>query len=493
MSKIKQNEIITKKLSPWNRVEALLEGDEEEIKKFAKRFPNESPHAFKERKETYNRTFINLSQDLVSAPGNSVFRQSIKNEFEKKNSLLEDFHKNVTLGNDPVPFDRFLKDNVAIGLRSYGNVFTVVDKPRKEVKNRQDERESGLPYLSNIRPQDVLDWEMIQGELLWFAYSRVFNPPWIDPVHTEKPDAISAICLWTKTDLFVLDNDGKIIPELSFTHNWNFVPVIIQASFLASTNDIIGQAAMNQTSWNIINMNDLLNLGVWELKKHGAALLAMTADSMSAQNFSEDKLGHTQLKKQDDDGVLPIEGEIFPQYLVKELEVDKMMVWAMFYAQNAIENERDLKSVVKKGQGSGGIVQQSGIAKMLDREPLESNLIALAEDLEIYTKKVDTMVSFILNETNTHIYEFDKSFDFRSLEQKFSEIKLSQEAGIKEMSPTLLKEQWKNTVPEVTTEQDTMDQINTEIEESNPEQDIDEITKNLVDSQFSNQFEKVEV
>ena len=156
--------------------ETLLGSDESRIvEEFAIQFPNEADHQFKARKKYFVQTFINTSQDLVSAPINSVFGQSIKEDYSDKNSMIKTFHENVTIGDDPLTFKTYLKDFVGVGLRSYGNVFTVVDKPRGESQSRMDERQSGMPFLSNIRPQDVLNWSIINGELQWFAYKGAYR------------------------------------------------------------------------------------------------------------------------------------------------------------------------------------------------------------------------------------------------------------------------------------------------------------------------------
>jgi hypothetical protein len=463
---ILQNGIISKKMWKWDRAEILLDQDEEAIKeKFPVQFPNESDAAFIERKKYFIQTFVNITHDLVSAPVNSIFRQSIKANFESETSLLKTFAENVTLGNDPTPYERYIKDFVGIGLRTYGNVITVVDKPRIEVKNRLDERKAGMPYLSNVRPQDVLDWQMQDGSMVWFAYQRNYQPEWLDPIGTTKPDVETLQYIWTRDELIVQTGDGEFVSNLSFKHGWGIVPVVWQASFLAKANDVIGNAAFDQTSNMIITMNNLYNLGVHELYKHGGSLLLMPEDAVSATNFGTDTDGETLLKKQNKGGVLTYGGEIAPNYLVKDLVTEKIMEWASFYKASAVENERDLKSVIKKGM-DGGDIAESSIAKVVDREPLEANLVALADDIETYTKKIMGIVAVILKVKNDSNLEIDKDFDIRTLKQKFEEIETADKTGLGMRSPTLKTEMFKNTVGDITRDVKLQQTANKELEES---------------------------
>ena len=202
-NQLEKNAILKEKENKWERIETLLSQNEDEIQdRFCLQLINESDEAYDKRKEEYVQSFINMSQDLVSAPVNSVFRQGKKEEYEK-DSMLEEFSKNVTLGNEPMPFDRYLKDFIGIGLRAYGNVFTVIDKPRGIPKNRLDERNAGMPYLSNIRPLDVLDWQVVDGEFIWFAYQRDYTPIWYNPFEDNKPLTETVQCLWTQKDFIV--------------------------------------------------------------------------------------------------------------------------------------------------------------------------------------------------------------------------------------------------------------------------------------------------
>jgi len=481
-NKIPINPIIQSKLPKWDRVEALLEQDEDRIKaNFCIKLPNEQQKTYEKRKEDYPKTFINITQDLVSSPVNAIFGQGIKEDYGRENGMLYKFSENCTLTNDRIPFARFLRDFVGVSLRAYGNVFTVIDKPRYAATSKQDERENGMPYLCNIRPQDVLNWQMVDGKLYWFAYKRQYSPNWLNPLYDDPPDTKTVECIWTVNDFFVREKNGAIINDLSYSHNFGFIPVIIQGSFLTKANDLLGNAAMDQTSNMIITFNNLLNVGVHELYKHGGSLLLLPEDSITGTNMDINATGDSKLKKQDGDGVLTYTGDRAPEYLVKDLQVDKFMEWAKFYCDCAIENEKDLKSVIKKGTGNT-VVEQSGISKIVDREPIEYNLISLAEDIEQYADKVFFYFSQLSGETSEPIFEFDKDFDMRSFEQKMNEIKLASSNGMQKMTETGYKELWINTVGDITRDLKTQEVITKEMEASTID-DTDELINGMIEQQ----------
>jgi hypothetical protein len=460
---------LTFRADKWGRVEDLLENDEDAFKEepFCIQLPNEDDAAYLKRKEYFPTTFTNPSQDLISAPGDTLFKNGYKLEFEGgDSSMLSSFAENCVQANDKVPFARYLKDYVAVGLRAYGTVFTVINKPRYEAKSREDERESGMPYLVNIRPADVVNYVIWEGELQWFAYKRHMGEPWLDPTR-ESPGEDEVTCIWTRDRFIVIKKNGREDKTRGFDHKWGFVPVVIQGSFLASPDAVLGEWAFDQTSNMLITANNLRHIAVYELLKHGASLLLVNEEAIMAANMTADRKGNTKLKKQDKGGVLPWAGTIPPAYLVKELAVEEAKGLAKEYFDDAVENERDLKSVAKKGT-TGEQVAESGFAKMIDREPLEANLCGLAEDLEVYTDKVFTKVKKTLNEEKGGQIGFDREFDLRSFKQKLEEIKESIENKMGQVSPTGLTESFKRLAPEITTNVEKQDVIMKEMEENVP-------------------------
>lgn len=457
---------LSDKHAKWSRITALMDNDEDAFREdpFCIRWPNESTAAYKARQKYFAAGFINSTMDLISAPGNSLFRNGVNFRFDNGEGLLAQFADNCTLGNDKMPWLRYVEEMFCPQLRAYGTVFTVIDKPRIPVRSRQDERQKGMPYVSILDPENVVNYEIINGHLQWFAYKRNYRPVWLDPINEDQPAADDVTCVWTPQDFAVFKGNGELVEDQSFSHNWGFVPVVIQSSFVPKPCTLLGVSAFEQTSNMLITANNQFGVALWEMYKHGSAVLLLHDDAMSALNQSVDDDGNTELKKQDKGTALVWTGEHEPRYLVKELAIDDAMKMGMFYAQAAVENERDLKSVRKQAGSESGAIPQSGIAKLVDREPLEANLISLAIDAESYSDKVFNVVSKLLGQDNDMVMEFDKDFDLRTVEQKFKEIELANKQRIKDVMPTGWAEMWHNIVPDITRDVETQEAMNEEID-----------------------------
>lgn len=466
--KIHTNSDLLAKRDKWERIEKMLAHDETAFSSapFCIKLPDESQAAYSERCKYFPTNFINPAMDLVSAPSDALWKNGYKFAFDNEGSMLRTFAENCVRANDKTPYMRYLHDYIAVGLRGYGTSFTVVDKPDAELKSRAEERVGGMPYLVDVRPLDVVNYAHSGGKLVWFAYRRKIGDLWADPT-TPAPEDQEVICVWTATEFFMINADGVVLTDKTREHNWGFVPVVIQSSFLSNANEILGSWAFDQTSNMLITANNLNHIGVFELFKHGNSMLLLHEESISASNMSTDAAGNTKLKKQAKGRVLQWAGEHAPEYLVKELAVEECRQFAEYYFHEAAANERDLKSVANKGT-SGEVVQESGFAKMIDREPLEGNLAALADDLELATNKIFDIVASMLRVENDCVLQFDRNFDLRSYKQKLEEIKTSIDVRLGEVSPTALTESYKRLTAEISNTPEIQDTINAELDTNVP-------------------------
>lgn len=456
---------IKKRIGKWDRIDTLLTQDEEKIRTgFCRRLPNEKNNAYTERKKTFLDTFVNPTQDLITAPINSVFNQGYNLEYEKEDqSVIKLFNKNVTNENTDYPIGRYLKEIVGLQLRAYGNVCIIVDKPSIDATSRENELNNGMPYLNTIRMQDVINWQVdANGDFDWFVYKKKYCPPWGNPFSDDQPVNMDLECMYTKNEYVVRETGGNLVPELSYSHNWGFVPIIFQGSFVLFQNNMVGNAAMFQTSYSIINMNNCLNVGNYELYKHGGALLLMPEEARTQFNTETESNGDVNTKRYDSGGVMDYAGDVAPSYLVKDLRASEFMDWARYYMNATIDNERDLRSVVKLGANGSGVAE-SGISKMVERDPIKANLAALACDIETVYGKIATMVAKIMATNDDSTLEFDRDYDYRTLDQKYDELKKALDSKIEEVSPTLFKEHYRNIAPDVTNDQEVIDAVNEEI------------------------------
>ena len=474
------------------RIDALLSNDESVFiagsntdnvhslanTNFMWRLPNEEITDFNNRKPIFARGFINPAQELITASGDMLFKQNIRQE--SGNTIMSDFLDNVTQGGDITPMKQFMRERVAVDLRAYGNSVTIVDKPRTDVMNRAEERKEGLPYITNIPMSNVLNWEFMNGELIWFAYKRLWTNIWLDPLG-DKPQEETQTVIWTTTEMIVLDGKGDQNSGLSFTHNWGIVPVVWQTTFLANDSLTVGDAAFTMSSNYIITANNLKHMGLLELRKHGGSKLLMHIDAFNAMNNEVDDEGKARLKTHDNNNMLPWDGVNIPEYLVKDLSsVAESKAMSEDYFMAAADNERDLKSVTRKSPGGGSetSIAISGISKMLDRDPIVSNLASLAADLHSWYAKTMDVVSKILNVNDDTVFEFDTEFDLKPISQKIDEVKKAEETQLFKASPTARKTMYKDLTGNITDDKDTMTKMQDEIDAS----DFDEAELDMSDA-----------
>lgn len=475
---IEQNEIIKSHLKKWDRIEVLLKNDEEKLKDYCERLPDENSIKYLRRQETFFKTFKNLTQGLLSNPIDTIFKQHPVSSVENTESLLSDFINNCIRNEiNPIGLVDFIREFAAISLRAYGTIVVEINKPREYVASKSQERENGMPYISIIRLQDVLDWDFGgNGNLEWFTYKKKINPVRSNPFEMKAEKPIEYEITWTKTE-YVVRNGNKVNSEMSFVHNWGFVPIIIQATFLSDPYSSIGQSAMEETSNKIIVANNLLNMEFYELAKHAEAVLLWQEDSKTNKNTKIGTDGEQRTKKFDEDSGIEYAGPIAPAYLLKTLEVDRMHALAEYFFRAAIENERDLKSVTFSKSGiSGGTAAQSGVAKQVDIEPLTYSIIALEVDLEKMANKIAQGVANILKIPNDYTIQLSREVDVRSLNDKYAELKAAVDAEIKTLSPTAYKELAKVTFSGISGDPEIQTAINEEIDGYEPDK-----TSSLID------------
>jgi len=460
---IDRHEEIEKKLDKWERMKILLDDDEEKIgtQDFCFKMVNEKSNAYKSRLQHFVYDFVNPITDLVNAPVRSVCQRQVKEEYQE-GSAVEAFMRNVTNTKIPMDMKDFARDFIGPGLRSFGNNFLVLDKSKELFDNKKDEQELGLPYLSMIEPHNVVNWEIQNGEFIWFAYRLPdYRLPWIDPL--DPPDALTdLIFVWSIADYTVYQGD-KVVNDLSGLNPFGFVPVVTQATYLQNPSNLIGDCSMNMSTRWIITMNNLLSTGIHDIYKHGASLLAWPEGSFTSANREEDEEGNPVNKKQDAGGSFEFAGEKPPEYLTKDMQVQYNMDWANYYLQKVVENERDQSSVSKKG-AQGQEIAESGFAKLIEKDPVTGNLVSLALSMESCIQKIIYMVANIMGEKpEDTVFEYDKKFDLRTEKQKYEELSLAVKNKIEQVSITATRQKWIDIVkdysdnPEV--EQQMLDEI----------------------------------
>ncbi len=467
----------------YDRIRVLLENDESEYTNdtFCLTLPNEPPNAKDIRKKLLKVSFKNITHDLLSATKDAIFHEQIRLAFEggNKNPLF-DWCKDVTMGDKNMSLLQYAADVICYGLRGYGHVWTILDKPDYQANSFQDELKSGAPYIANVWPGNVQNYEIQNGELQWFAYNCLYTPQWADPLLPQPTGARPQLRIWTKNNFVVVD-DGK---ATTFTHNFGFVPVVYQ-SFILPTDEasIIGITPFFTTSNLLIAANNMQSIADMEIYKHGTSVLTMHEESINTLNNEIDGSGGEHTKTQDPTGfnILHWSGVEPPEYLVKDLQaVEKAGDRASYYFGAAIQNERTMQSIFRKRE----TVRESGETKDYDAEPARAALRATAEDLEEWCKKVLIMVSRMFNKpelTDKLICEFPENFILtKDFNTKLDEI--AKMATAKYPSARGWKEKFKSLTPDIAHNQDIREEIDKEIEEAEINVDFDaEVNAALAD------------
>lgn len=475
-----------------------MESDEDKYTTdtFCPKLPNESENAREVRKKLYKPSFLNIANDLIGATKDAIFHEGIRLEFigAEKNPLYE-WHNDVTLGRDNTSIIDYCQDIVIEGLRAYGHVWTVLDKPDYNAVNFQDELINGAPYISNIFPGDVINYEILDGQLLWFAYKYNYCPAWTNPLERQPASAgKTQTRIWARDKFIVIENGEKGgIKE--FNHNFGFVPVVYQ-SFVESSdaNSLLGITPFFTTSNLIITANNLKSVADLEIYKHGTSVLMQHEDNISSLNQETDGKGKTHVKMQDPTGynIYTYSGEKPPEYLVKDLQaVDKANSQSLYYFNAAIQNERSLQSIQKKRD----TVRESGETKQYDAEPARAALRTTANKGESWMKKVLNMVALMLDReklVDSYVCEFPQRYILtKTLEEKFNQIK----GAIENRYPSVtgMKEMFKSLTPDIAHDEEVRAIIDGEIEKAEISVNTDEEIRKEVEDEMALEQSKKEV
>lgn len=489
---------IKKFLPKYERIRVLVDSDEDkyDTETFCPKLPNESANARDVRKVLYKKSFLNISNDLIGATKDAIFHEGIRLEFTGgESNPLYQWHNDVTLGHDNTNLINYCQDVVIEGLRAYGHVWTILDKPDYNANNFQDELQNGAPYICNVYPGDVINYEILDGQLLWFAYKCNYYPTWTNPLEKQPTFAnTEQTRIWTRDKFIVIEVLNGKEKAKEFSHNFGFVPVIGQ-SFVESSdaNSLLGLTPFFTTSNLIISANSLKSVADLEIYKHGTSVLMMNDSVVSSLNQETDDKGKTRPKMQDPEGynIFMFSGEQKPEYLVKDLQaVDKANSQSLYYFNAAIQNERSLQSIQKKRD----TVRESGETKQYDAEPARAALRTTSNKLELWCKKVLNMVAMMLDReklTDSYVCEFPQRYILtKSVEEKFANIK----SAIENQYPSITgrKEMFKSLTPDIAHDEELRAIIDKEIDAADIVVDPDEQVMKEVEKEMAAQNKEKE-
>lgn len=479
-----QHPDIVKRLAKYNRCRMLVDDDEDTILSdekhdFVFKLPHESASQYAERKQIFVNGIINPSIELITAPGNTIYRSTPTEDIEPGHELLSEFATNAVLGeSNPTSLMQWMQEQACPQFRQYGTVWAVLDQPAVQATSLLDRIDRRVyPYVCKLLPWQVLYWQFGRdGDLLWFAYKVVVEPEWLDPSQ-DKPKTDIQVRILDRQSMTIHhgDNSVEVLP-----HGFGFVPVVWQSSFIQDPAQMVGDCSFFVTSKLIISAANYLTCGNMELLKLSTPTLLMHQAALGQHNIDTDTKGNVRVKKVDENGLLIWDGDVAPAYLARELElVEVSRQRYQLYMDEAIENEKNAKSVRRKGV-DGSDVQQSGIETAFERDPIEANIASTAGDCQALHTKILTMAHMIIEGVSKapkpddlpFTVQYEKHYDIKSFENRLEAVKVMTNDISGYPSETGKREIYKSLTPGITEDPDIAKTINEEIDNADLSENV---------------------
>jgi hypothetical protein len=242
--------------------------------------------------------------------------------------------------------------------------------------------------------------------------------------------------------------------------------MIIQAGFKPSSEVLIGESPFLSTAKQIITANNHINTTNIELWKHQNALMLINQEALSDANSRIDTKGNYSLKTIPDGSALIWSGEKEPSYLTRDLGVIEPAI-SMYnlYMDAAIDNEKSAKSVSKSGYDGSDVVK-SGLALIVERDPIMANIVMTALDCEKIHQNILIMADLMINdgvEKTNVVVEYDKKYDMTPFKTTLENVKIMLNE-IRIPSDTFNKQLFKKVVSSEVKDTVTKQKCNEEIE-----------------------------
>jgi len=458
-----------KKVEPvWKRIKILMDEDVSKYTEpeFMLPLPNERLTARKERELAFVTGFVNTTQAVVRAKGDTVYAKEITraNLSPSQQAFLERADKSKQ------PLQEIMQNEVAPTLAAYGTVFAVMDKPKTVAATKEQEIKSGLPYLTVLDPEQLLDFAWAEdGELLWVMYS-VTSP--VDRTNPTKPvkawSSDKGIAIWTRFEYMVVSSDLQTNLTKPIPNPFGFVPVIIQAQFV-DPNKTIGKSTFFTGSNYLIMANNLNAASNGEVFKNASSTLLMNimdyGDDAGDAKIEHEKSPDSNLsriKKQADDIpniILYQNPADRPEYLARDLDLIE-------YAQTRADKYFELVTENEKATMSPDTLQNpaSGVSKGYDFMAVNKMLVSFGNALNYFENQAFEMVALMSGETNQASIAYPTDYDVRGFNARLEFIKGLIDASYP--SKTGMNESYKSLTPEITKSTELRVQIDKEIDES---------------------------
>lgn len=454
----------------WERIEVLIDEDEDDYNQadFMLKFPNESKKRYDERKEAFTMGFINKAGQLIRAKGDSVY----KKEIIRTNLTPSQEKFNQACDKSGQSFQELMHNEVAPVLAAYGTVFAVLDKTKEPLVNREQELTKGIPYITILENDQLIDFEWgDDGELLWVAYLVDAPIDRTDPAKPKNPWGTNktGIAIWDRNQFVIKNNALNKDLQAPIPNQFGFVPVVIQAQYV-KPNHTIGRSTFFSGSRYILMGNNLKAAANNEVFKGASSTLLM-----NIQDYGEESSGgsiehpvnpETNLKaihKQTHDQeniMLYVDPANKPEYLSKDLElIEIASKQSDAYFELAAENEKT--SIDQQAQSL--TAPESGVSKGYDFESINKMLTAFGNALNHFENQAFRMVAKMNGENpEKQNIQYPDDYDVKDYNDRVNFVKNLKAAGYTFKAG--LREAYKALTSEITSSKETQEKINAEID-----------------------------
>lgn len=459
---MKKNPELLKVAKQWERIRILVEEDEEKYPDFMLTLPNETTQSRIDRMEAFKVGFVNPATSLLRAKGDSIYQKPVVRQ--KLTPSQEAFLQRADKSGQS--FQDIMQGEVAPMLAAYGNVFAVIDKPPVVAGSKAEELKAGIPYITILDVNQLIDFEWgDDGELLWVAYS-------VDaPMNRQDPTRItsqwggnkSGIAIWTRTQYMVKSNSGTkdLVPVRD--NPFGFVPVIFQAQYV-QPNKTIGRSTFFAGSLYLVTANNLAAASNGEVYKNSSATLTMNEMDYSEDTIQHPKSPETNLKQihkhtHEVKNILLFQKDR-PEYLVRDLDLIEL-------AEKRAEKYFELAEENEKASLSPDSLQapESGVSKAYTFSDIDKMLAGFGHSLEAFERQAFRMVAKINGEADgQEVIIYSRDFDVRDFNARIAFVKNLRGAGYK--SETGMKEAMKAITADITRDPTMQKKIDSEIDAS---------------------------
>jgi hypothetical protein len=430
-------------------------------------FPREPADRFTDRKEL--AYYVNFCKAVIDVYiGHLLKRPAIR---QHNNPDLERFYVAATQNREQ-DIDEVVKD-AARKANIFGHSFFMVDKPSVVADTKQDEiDQNAYPYTYVLTPLDILDWDVDgNGEFNWIKIKETHVIA-DDPLGDK--DCQYWYRIWTRTgwQLWIDYADNKTSPSLLVEgkHELGRVPIVTLKNKARSDNAVLGVSEINDIAYMNKAHYNRNSEETQTLRDQGYAILIYPGDVTPTVNAD----GTTYSVKTGTDRMITYnpEGGGKPEFIAPPSSVLEA------YKTKLEEIAKSIFETARLDYGEGVRLSPSGVALAFRFEKTNQALLDKANNLQRAEEKIAALVQLWQRPAGSTAELDEVSIVYPTnfaLEDNTVALKNDLDTLDMDISPTFNKEYKKEVVRRRMKElpQETLDTIDNEIDNPEPQIDID--------------------